>query len=474
MTPDCLNANDSEPELKIISIDGGPGAHIGLRMLLQIERWRADRGQPSVLKQADMLSGTSDGGLLALFLARRLQEQVDPLQALEECIEFHRECLATVTLGPMDVLRVLRVATRPVYDGIALREVYSSAFGELTLGDVKHRRPLFGVMAFDVKRWEPISFSNFPPNANDHVSLVDIAMATGSSPVLMPLQVLCVNTMRDEQRWNEQSKEELHPFIDGFAANNNPTWSAINHALTYLAHNDPNSNGTYFIDNYSRVGRLKLLSLGARSIERTLPWEEHEPEWLSDGHPTLARIYRLRRALCGDDDPLTPGSSAWGMGQWLVRTLGFGFLNLCIQGASAMEHQSARTLLGVKKYHRFHPQIPLWDILWTAFFGSPGELDELVEERTREVWRLELEKLVKIEAFMKLCSDLRKKGTMNAQELGQVLPLVDELTLKYEVPIYFSFEEGSPPGSFEWKCSIEEWDSTLRWVDEYWSAAAPS
>jgi patatin-like phospholipase/acyl hydrolase len=217
-------------EYRILSIDGG-----GIRGLLSarlLERIELER--PGTLDAADLLAGTSTGGIISLGLASGL--------------------------GPSDLVRLYRDHGNEVFDDSFLDDVkdlwkltgadYSSKKLkkrlEIELGATKRLNQLGGrrvlITSFDLdnrddprkdpddpRSWKPKFFHNFPgPDSDGKELVVDVAMRTAAAPTYFP---------------------SYQGYIDGGVVANNPSVAALAQAL------DGSTGGQQLAD-------IRMLSLG--------------------------------------------------------------------------------------------------------------------------------------------------------------------------------------------------------------------
>ncbi len=184
---------------RILTFDGG-GIR-GIVSLVLLERLSAMPSLAGWLDRADLLAGTSTGGLIALGLARGL-----PLARLRELYERRgRRIFDDSVLD--DVLDFGRLIGAD-YDGGKLARELKAVFGESTkLGDLARR---VVVPAFDLdnieelereveqgrlapeqverlRTWKPKVFHNFPGGDVDASALVwRVGMATSAAPAYFP------------------------------------------------------------------------------------------------------------------------------------------------------------------------------------------------------------------------------------------------------------------------------------------------
>jgi patatin-like phospholipase/acyl hydrolase len=223
---------------RIISLDGG-----GIKGLVEIALLKQlKEGCPSILEKADMLAGTSTGGIVALCLASGMS--LDATMSLYEKsadVIFKRNWLHFFGL------------TGAKYKNDGLKKLVNKTFGDMRLGDIKKRVLIssFDLMSDNLpKRWKPKFFHNFGDNKDDSVRVADIALYTSAAPTYFP---------------------SVDGFIDGGLMANNPSMAALCQALD---------------DRYGddlKVDDVALLSLGTGESYNYIKGREHNFGMLSVG-----------------------------------------------------------------------------------------------------------------------------------------------------------------------------------------------
>jgi patatin-like phospholipase/acyl hydrolase len=296
----------ADGNVRILSMDGGPGPTMHIRILEEIERGLRDSGR-SVLDDVTLFAGTSNGALLSLYLAWALTEndrrrtKKPMLEIVQEAIAFGNAYVKTMSMTGESVGRALlavanlvelaMTAGKPpeerlpflvrklrelaensvralplpldlwsmrrfilggesLRDGVALRGLLEKTFGRATLGDLKRN---IVVVSFDTEAWAPRAFRNFgttdtfgskDTTRDMGLTLVDVGMCTSAFPLVMPV-------------YGGQSHRG---FLDGFFGVNNPVMTATSLAVRHLLAKvrDP-------------FERIRILSLGAeQSFEERL------------------------------------------------------------------------------------------------------------------------------------------------------------------------------------------------------------
>jgi len=172
------------PGYRVLSIDGG-----GIRGLITtviLQRLVATPGLDRLLDRADLLAGTSTGGLLALGIAHGL-----PLSVIRDTYAKRGPKIFDDSFFD-DVVDLGKLIGAD-YDIAPLRRELRKLFGDATLGDLKQR---VLITAFDLdnedpspekRTWKPKLFHNFPGAENDRaVPIVKCGLYTSAAPSFFP------------------------------------------------------------------------------------------------------------------------------------------------------------------------------------------------------------------------------------------------------------------------------------------------
>jgi len=197
---------------RILSLDGGGVRGAFAARLLE----RLEAAHPGFIARADLIAGTSAGGLLALGLAKGL-----PPARCRALIEdnapniFPRDF--PYSLG---LFRTIKRFFAALYGNDDLRDALYNEFGDLKLKDL---RPRVLITTFDLdgdlpdrpRTWKPKFFHNFeetprggPPDREQ--TLLDVALRTTAAPTFFPI---------------------YQGFVDGGVVANNPSMCALAQAL---------------------------------------------------------------------------------------------------------------------------------------------------------------------------------------------------------------------------------------------------
>ncbi|WP_324956496.1 patatin-like phospholipase family protein [Archangium sp.] len=224
--------------MNILCIDAGVNAAIHLRQLRYLETHH-----PGLLARVNLIAGSSDGALVALFLAPRLGTgHSSNLRALDECIAFFDELLRAFTLTPRLAARWL-TGRGPQAFSSTLEGVVRRHFEGQTLADLARRSTRVVAIAVDGERWARVTFRDFGFASEDEARrpLLDIALASCSFPALMAPY---------------RSRVDGRYYLDGALLFSNPTLVALEEALEHLRHTE----GTAL--ERSQLERLNVLSFG--------------------------------------------------------------------------------------------------------------------------------------------------------------------------------------------------------------------
>lgn len=198
---------------RILSLDGG-----GIRGLVScvwlggVEDALARAGKPGLLKNFDLLAGSSTGALVACGLALGMSPG--------QLADLYRDQRHTIFPGMAGRLwsRAGRMfehgLSAPRYDAKGLEKVLKKVFGTTTLGQAQ--TPLL-VTSYDTISRTPVVFKSFKPEHAD-LPMWEVCRASSAAPTYFPAHPMTV----------EGRKRAL---IDGGVVANNPTACAIAEAL---------------------------------------------------------------------------------------------------------------------------------------------------------------------------------------------------------------------------------------------------
>ena len=228
------------PNYRILSLDGGGIRGLYTAVLLD----RLAQQVPGFTDRADLVTGTSTGGILALGLANGI-----PLEDLIALYQDKGSFIFSRGLG--HEIRDLGDLTGAKYDNADLIRILHDTFGDGTLNDLLPRHVL--VPSFDLdneavppapRLWKPKFFHNFKGGGSDgHEKITDVALRTSAAPTYFPV---------------------YQGFVDGGVVANNPAMAALAQAI------DPGTGGQQLAD-------LRIFSLGTGTTPQfvsgdTLDW----------------------------------------------------------------------------------------------------------------------------------------------------------------------------------------------------------
>ena len=263
---------------RILSLDGGGiRGIVSCRWLEGVEAALRQTGKPGLLKNFDLIAGSSTGALIACGLAIGM--------APSQIADLYREQGHEIFPGIAGRLwsRAGRFfaagPSAPKYDGKGLEKVLKGVFGNTSLGQAK--LPLL-VTSYDTISRTPVMFKSFKPEHKD-LPLWEVCRASASAPTYFPAHAMTVEGRRCA-------------LIDGGVVANNPTACAIAEAMRKDARVDNSQD-------------LVVLSVGSgernRSIDLKSAQEWGALEWaipiidvLFDGNTDS--VDYIARQLVGD------------------------------------------------------------------------------------------------------------------------------------------------------------------------------
>ena len=216
------------PTFHILALSGG--GYRGLYTATVLSQLEKSLGRP-IADHFDLICGTSAGGLLALGLAAEVP--ANDLKALFEnngnrifgCHSWAR--------------RIFGFWLRAKHDSTGLKSVLTEQFGDMTIGELKHR-VLIPAVNYSTGRGQFFKTPHHETFETDYeMKLVDVALATAAAPVYFPL-----------------FRHERGVFADGGLVGNAPGLFGLHEVNTFLA---PNQNA-----------RIRVLSIGTMTIGATI------------------------------------------------------------------------------------------------------------------------------------------------------------------------------------------------------------
>ena len=257
------------PTYKILSLDGGGIRGLFTAVLLH----RLSAQVPGFLDRADLLAGTSTGGILALGLA-------DKMSTVQLVKLYKDHGKAIFSSSWLHKVRDLGDVIGAKYSNANLISIIRAQFGDRTLNDLLPRRVLIPTFDLDKpakghipRMWNPKYFHNFPGSESDGAQkIADVVLRTSAAPTFFPV---------------------YQGYVDGGVAANNPAMSALAQAL------DKNTGNQALAD-------IRLFSVGTGLSPVRIPgesnnwgifqWARHLPEMLIEGMMGVAD-YECARLL---------------------------------------------------------------------------------------------------------------------------------------------------------------------------------
>jgi patatin-like phospholipase/acyl hydrolase len=263
---------------RIMSLDGG-GVR-GVYTVTLLERIQQLPGLQDFIQRADLLAGTSAGGIIALGLAVG--------KSPAEMREFYEKKTAAILKPPKWLttrltrrLLVLQHFTSALYRHKQFRLALESVAGDARLRDLRHK---VLITAYDlnnpqVGHWKAKFFHNFPDHelqtTDGNERVVDVALRSSAAPTFFPF---------------------YERYVDGGVAANNPAMCALAQALNL-------ETGGQELDD------IVILSIGAGEVSwritqlnaswGVIKWMTNQPgltDLLIEGNVDVA-FYQARQIL---------------------------------------------------------------------------------------------------------------------------------------------------------------------------------
>lgn len=203
---EAVLSDNANMRYRILSIDGGPAAPLQIRMLRKLEA-----AYPGFLASTHQFAGTSDGALIALFLASRLPHDFEvakriSLDVLDDAIAFSNATIRALQPTTYSTLRFLSGAGALV-NVAPLRRIFEQAFGDMKLADLERDCLVTSFNVDEMSGGSVYKLGGFCPR---NWSLVDVLLATSALPMYMPLHKI------DGAR-----------YVDGVISANDTTFNAV-------------------------------------------------------------------------------------------------------------------------------------------------------------------------------------------------------------------------------------------------------
>jgi len=226
---------------RILSFDGG-----GIRGLVTLAMLKKIQdAAPRLISQADLVAGTSTGGIIALGLAAG--------KTVDELISLYLDNGDKIFDDSwLDNIVDLGGISGADYDQVNLKKILENSFGSLKLEGLAKK---VLIPSFDLdnehedpkkRTWKPIFFHNFPGDDSDgDETLVDVALCTSAAPTYFPSHTA---------------------YVDGGVVANNPSMAALTQTQDPRAELNPRP----------ALGDIRMLSLGTGTILSYIKGKNHD------------------------------------------------------------------------------------------------------------------------------------------------------------------------------------------------------
>ena len=241
---------------RILSIDGGGVRGLLVTVLLQ----QLDQRLPGWRDRADLLAGTSTGGIIALGLAKGLSPTDLRTLYYDKSPRIFGDSL-------LDDIRDLGRVVGAEFSNRELRKELEAVFAATRLQDLGKR---VLISSFDLdnedpdpnqRTWKPKFFHNFPGTDTDgSLKVADVALYTSAAPTYFP---------------------SVDGYVDGGVAANNPSMAALAQSLDRRAR----------IPQRPSIDEISLLSMGTgRSLSR-ITGKRHDWGYAQWAKPLLRLMF---------------------------------------------------------------------------------------------------------------------------------------------------------------------------------------
>lgn len=238
MTKDVVSQGCQESTsrcFRIMSFDGGPSSTTFLTCLKELVK-----DNPLLFSRADLFAGTSDGALLALYLASRTPEQLrDGRNIINELIRINSEFLGV--FGQSKQLCRSLTGWGTLLDPKPMRDNLKKVFGDKTLADLNHYAVVVAYRLFTMTKHEIKE------------SKSDCWFSSGSNESSIKTD------NRIERPWGAQIFHNIFPKCEDFPESHGELDS------TYFARLKKRYDRLYLADDSTEVHHLKLVDLVMRS-----------------------------------------------------------------------------------------------------------------------------------------------------------------------------------------------------------------
>jgi hypothetical protein len=194
----------------VLALSGG--GFRGLYTATVLRELESDFGTP-IADRFDLICGTSVGGLLAMGVAAEV-----PAADLQAMFEVNGTRIFGSASWGARCWRSVRGLFSPKHDSAGLRAVLTERFGELTIGDLRHRL-LVPAVNFSKGEGQFFKTPHTPDIRRDfRLRLVDVGLATAAAPTYFPLHAI----------------DGEGTFVDGGLVANSPGFLGLHEARHFL------------------------------------------------------------------------------------------------------------------------------------------------------------------------------------------------------------------------------------------------
>ena len=355
---------------RILAIDGGPAAPVQIRMMRRLEQ-----AYPGFLASTHQFAGTSDGALIALFLASRLPRDPETakrisLDVLDDAIAFSDATIRALQPTTYSILRFLS-GMGAVVDPSPLRRVLEHAFGDMKLADLERDCAITSFNVDDMQGESILKLGKFCPVDRN---IVDALLATTALPMYMPLHNI------DGRR-----------YVDGVITANDSSFNAVvgtamicGFRAEELAQN-PSSASDLSPALEAMVARAKSSSLeeactGFRILSLGLK-EKNRSVYVSE---------TLMRRFFGDQFDTYEKDSDWGWFHWLLNRP--RLLPAMIYAANNDNMAFLCNRLFSRRYLRYEPGDDVISDAWRVLSRNAQTLFDNAEKLVDSLWKEGIER----------------------------------------------------------------------------------
>ncbi len=367
---EAVLSDSANVRYRILSIDGGPAAPLQIRMLRKLEA-----AYPGFLASTHQFAGTSDGALIALFLASRLPKDFEAakrisLDVLDDAIAFSNATIRALQPTTYSTLRFLS-GTGALVDVAPLRRILEQSFGDMKLADLERDCHVNSFNVDDMSGEAVVKLGGFCPQ---NWTLVDALLATSALPMYMPLHKI------DGRR-----------YVDGVISANDSTFNAVT-ATAFIC----NMRAKQIERNPSSPSELspELDAMVARALSPSLEERCAGFRVLSLGMQQHNRSVYVSETLLkryfGDRFSVYDEKTDWGWFQWLMNRP--RLLPAMIYGAGNDNMSFLLEQLFMRVYFRYAPSDEVIGEVWRVMTRHAQELLDHAEELATVLWQQGIER----------------------------------------------------------------------------------